>query len=139
MITESSTIVRDTWRRLEPAGPSHIETFLRHLYTHAPASTELFAPAPPDALAAALGDLIAQLDEPRRITVSAVSIARRAARSPTDAERHMMEEALVYTLRGALGDAFTPDVREAWLEAYTLLASIEQRVRATRSRDPGTA
>jgi hemoglobin-like flavoprotein len=39
-------------------------------------------------------------------------------------ERHYdtVGEALLWTLEEGLGDAFTPEVRAAWTEAYTLLA-----------------
>ena len=34
--------------------------------------------------------------------------------------------ALIWTLEQGLGDAFTPDVREAWTEAYALLSQVMQ-------------
>jgi hemoglobin-like flavoprotein len=34
--------------------------------------------------------------------------------------------ALLWTLEQGLGDAFTPDVRDAWATAYELLATVMQ-------------
>lgn len=41
---------------------------------------------------------------------------------------HTVGEALIWTLAETLGDDFTPEVREAWLVAYTLLAQNMQNV-----------
>ena len=39
--------------------------------------------------------------------------------------------ALLWTLGQGLGDGFTPEVSEAWTEAYTLLASTMKTAAAT--------
>jgi hemoglobin-like flavoprotein len=41
-----------------------------------------------------------------------------------DAHYDIVGEALLWTLEQGLGDAFTPPVRAAWTETYTLLASV---------------
>ena len=40
-----------------------------------------------------------------------------------DADYDTVGEALIWTLGEGLGDAFTDEVKAAWLEAYTLLAT----------------
>jgi hemoglobin-like flavoprotein len=39
--------------------------------------------------------------------------------------------ALVWTLEQGLGDDFTPATRQAWVEAYTILAGVMQQAAAT--------
>ncbi len=39
-------------------------------------------------------------------------------------------EALIWTLEQGLGDAFTEEVKAAWLEAYTLLSSVMKEAAA---------
>jgi len=41
----------------------------------------------------------------------------------TDAQYATVGAALLWTLEQGLGDAFTPEVREAWVEAYALLSA----------------
>jgi hemoglobin-like flavoprotein len=41
-----------------------------------------------------------------------------------DADYGTVAEALLWTLEKGLGDAFTPAVKQAWIEVYTLLAGV---------------
>lgn len=41
-----------------------------------------------------------------------------------DAHYATVATALLWTLEQGLGDAFTPEVKEAWVEAYTLLSGV---------------
>lgn len=49
--------------------------------------------------------------------------ARHAAYGVRDEHYDVVGAALLWTLATGLGEAFTDDVREAWTEAYTLLAN----------------
>jgi nitric oxide dioxygenase len=51
---------------------------------------------------------------------------RHAGYGVTDAHYGTVAEALLWTLERGLGEAFVPEVREAWTRAYTLLAQIMQ-------------
>jgi hemoglobin-like flavoprotein len=44
-----------------------------------------------------------------------------------DADYATVGQALLWTLEQGLGDAFTPDVREAWAAAYDLVATTMQK------------
>jgi hemoglobin-like flavoprotein len=48
--------------------------------------------------------------------------------------------ALITTLEKGLGEAFTPEVRAAWVEAYTVLATVMQTAAAeVEASEPVTA
>jgi nitric oxide dioxygenase len=49
---------------------------------------------------------------------------RHGAYGVKDAHYDIVGEALIWSLEQGLGDAFTPPVRDAWTETYTLLASV---------------
>jgi hemoglobin-like flavoprotein len=45
----------------------------------------------------------------------------------TDDQYELVGAALLYTLEQGLGPAFTPEVRDAWSEAYLILATVMRR------------
>jgi hemoglobin-like flavoprotein len=55
------------------------------------------------------------------LAVEALGV-RHAGYGVTDTHYDTVASALLWTLEQGLGDAFTPHVREAWTEAYLLLA-----------------
>jgi hemoglobin-like flavoprotein len=52
--------------------------------------------------------------------------ARHVGYGVRDEDYGTVDEALLWTLEQGLGDAFTPEVREAWAAAYGLLADVMQ-------------
>ena len=48
-----------------------------------------------------------------------------------DTHYDVVGEALIWTLDKGLGEAFTPDVKEAWVETYGTLASVMKSAAAT--------
>jgi hemoglobin-like flavoprotein len=48
----------------------------------------------------------------------------------TDAHYHTVGAALIWTLELGLGDDFTPEVRTAWVDVYTLLADTMRQASA---------
>ena len=51
---------------------------------------------------------------------------RHAGYGVSDAHYGTVAEALLWTLEQGLGDGFTPEVSEAWVAAYTVLATTMQ-------------
>lgn len=52
----------------------------------------------------------------------------------TDEHYATVGEALIWTLREGLGDAFTPEVESAWLTAYGLLSTVMKDAAATAEK-----
>lgn len=64
------------------------------------------------------------LDRPEAILPAVQALgARHAGYGVVDAHYATVAEALLWTLKQGLGSAFTTDVAEAWVAAYTLLAN----------------
>lgn len=76
-----------------------------------------------------LRQLVDALDDPPRLVPESAALARRhIAYGVTDEQYDSVGAALLYAFGETLGeDAFSDDVRAAWTEAYTLLASIMRR------------
>ncbi|MDQ5867987.1 MAG: globin domain-containing protein [Chloroflexota bacterium] len=67
--------------------------------------------------------VVANLDRPDTIVPMLQALGRRhAAYGVNDSHYETMSGALLWALAKSLGPSFTPDVREAWAEVYTLLA-----------------
>lgn len=71
-----------------------------------------------------LTTVVADLDHPEAIVpeVEALGV-RHAGYGVTLTQYDTVAAALLWTLEQGLGTKFTPDVREAWTAAYTLLAA----------------
>ena len=51
---------------------------------------------------------------------------RHAGYGVTDAHYDTVAAALLWTLEQGLGEGFTPEVRDAWIETYTILVTVMQ-------------
>lgn len=56
---------------------------------------------------------------------------RHVAYGVTDAHYDTVGAALIWTLGQGLGDAFTPDVKDVWVGAYTTIAGVMKEAAAT--------
>ncbi|HSE28912.1 MAG TPA: globin, partial [Gemmatimonadales bacterium] len=76
----------------------------------------------------ALGEMATSLDDPGRLVALLVSLGRRHAQYGVRAEEFALaSEALLLTLRDALGERFTPEVEEAWQELVGLVEAVMRR------------
>jgi len=68
------------------------------------------------------------LDRLEQLVPVVQDLGRRHGRyGVTDGHYATVAEALLWTLEAGLGKAFTPDVRDAWVAVYTLLATTMQQ------------
>jgi len=74
------------------------------------------------------------LDEPDQLVSEVAALCRRhVGYAVTDGQYEIVGAALLWTLEQALGPAFTPEVRDAWSEAYLILATVMRRSAARTS------
>ena len=67
--------------------------------------------------------VVANLSRPDTVVPMLQALGRRhATYGVNDSHYETMSDALLWALEKSLGPLFTPDVREAWAEVYTLLA-----------------
>ncbi|ONH30508.1 globin family protein [Pseudofrankia asymbiotica] len=126
MSPEEIRLVQETFGAVAPASDAVATLFYTRLFELDPALRAMF---PADLteqrgklmnmLAVAVNGL-SRLDS---IVPAVQSLGvRHAGYGVTDAHYDTVAAALLATLAEGLGDAFTPPVRDAWTNAYTLLA-----------------
>ena len=98
--THAGALVRESWQRFEPA-------------------VQMF------------GDIVRSLDQPAELVPEVAAPGRRHTHyGVKDPDYESMGAALLWTLEPGLGEAFTPELREAWSEAYLLVATVMRRAAA---------
>lgn len=129
MTTEKKLLVRRTWEQAAAAGEAVAVLFYDRLFEIDPTLERLFAHSD---MAAQRAKLL------RALALAVASLDRLEALEPTLAElgrrhvgygvrRHHYEvvgAALLWTLRRALGEAWTREAEDAWTEVYALVSGI---------------
>jgi len=128
MNAEQITLVQKSFEKVRPIAAMAAELFYGRLFEIEPATKHLFK-----------GDMIEQgrklmdtieiiakgLSVPEVILPAVKQLAERHVGYGVKDEHYAsVGAALIWTLEQGLGDEFTPDVREAWTEAYTFLADV---------------
>jgi hemoglobin-like flavoprotein len=87
-------------------------------------------------LMAAIGMVVHALDAPESMVEKVTELARRHVDYGVE-DRHYatVGAALLWTLQVGLGEAFTPEIREAWASAYHMLS--EKMMAAAREAGSG--
>jgi len=135
MTPELHQLVQESWTRLAADAPSVARRFYANLFELAPRSRILFARVDPErqqqAFVLMLDDIVRLLDQPERCIPELAALGRRhVAYGVEPADYDTVGSALLVTLEESLGDAFTPRVRDAWMEAYRMIAAIMRRAAA---------
>jgi hemoglobin-like flavoprotein len=136
---ERERLVRESWARFRLDAGSAAATFYAHLFELDPASQRLFAATDMEAqghkLMRMLEEIVRVLDQPESLVSQVADLGRRhVGYGVRDADYESVGAALLWTLEDALGPSFTPEVRDAWSEAYLLLASVMRRAAARTSQ-----
>lgn len=137
MTREQLALIQRSWAAAQPHGPALAAAFYLRLFEIWPHARHLFRGTD---LAAQQGKLLAMLDEiVRRLETPAELIPKVAALGKRHAEYGVDEadyapvgDALLWAFEAHLGDAFTPETKDAWHAAYRLLEAV--MIRATRWR-----
>jgi hemoglobin-like flavoprotein len=128
MTPDKTALVQESFAKLEPIAAQAGELFYARLFEVAPEVRGMFADdVSPQAkkLMAVLGVVVRGLADLNRIIPAVETLARTHVDYGVKAAHYAaVGAALIETLRAGLGDAFTPDVRAAWDEAYATLAEV---------------
>ena len=121
------TLVKSSWAQVEPIAPTAATLFYDRLFSVAPAVRPLF---PDDIteqkrkLMEMIGAVVDGLDDLPSIVGDVQALGARHAGYGAKPEHYpVVGDCLLWTLGQGLGDGFTPDVKEAWTEAYQILAT----------------
>jgi hemoglobin-like flavoprotein len=122
-------LIRSSWASVEPIADTAASLFYTRLFELDPAIERLFRrtdmAAQRKILMQTLAVVVKSLDKLDQIVPAVQALGRRHAGYGVREEHYAtVGEALLWTLEQGLGDAFTPDLRAAWTEAYTTLATV---------------
>ena len=132
MSPESQQLIRNSWTALQPIGDRVVETFYARLFASNAEIARLFKAdkmaEQRKKFAAMLSEIVRVLDRPELLVSEVAESGRRhGGYGVHDRDYEDVGAALLWTLEHELGEDFTPAVRSAWREAYTLLAAVMKR------------
>ena len=138
MTPDQITRVERSFRVIAPLGEMAAAIFYERLFSRDPSLTRLFRHADMGdqgrKLMAAIAFTVGNLRQPNRLLPAAAELGRRHAGYGVEAAHYdAVGVALLDTLAEALGDGFTPPVRDAWAAAYALIAGAMQSAVAAQA------
>ena len=141
MTPEQVVLVQDSFAKVRPIADTAADLFYGRLFEIAPQVRPMF---PEDMreqkkkLMAMLGLAVTNLHKPEMVVPALQTLGRQHVSFGTQAAHYEpVGAALLWTLEQGLGPDFTPAVREAWVETYTLVANVMKTAAAeVRRPDP---
>jgi hemoglobin-like flavoprotein len=135
MTNEQIKLVQDSFRQVAPIAETAAQLFYARLFELDPDLELLFKGNLTEQgrkLMQMIGMAVNSLDRLEQILPAMQSLgARHVKYGVRDKDYETVGQALLWTLRKGLGEAFTPEVEEAWTNVYTTLASAMQSGAAT--------
>jgi hemoglobin-like flavoprotein len=135
---ERERLVRDSWRQVEQMAEPFARVFYDHLFELDPDTQRLFASTDMEAQGRKfwqmLTEIVRVLEQPADLVTQVAALGRsHVGYGVTDDQYETVGAALLWTLEQALGAEFTPEVRDAWSEAYLIVATVMRRSAARTS------
>jgi hemoglobin-like flavoprotein len=121
--------IRSSWAAVEPIADTAATIFYARLFELDPRLEGLFShtdmPKQRKVLMQTLTVVVKSIDKLDQIVPAVQALGRRHVGYGVRTEHYAtVGAALLWTLEQGLGDAFTPEVHEAWATAYGTLASV---------------
>ncbi|MEH2191085.1 MAG: adenylate/guanylate cyclase domain-containing protein [Nostoc sp.] len=121
-------LVQSSFAKIQPIAATAAELFYQRLFELSPSLRPLFKGSMEDQqrkLMSTLAIAVEGLRQPTGIIKAVQELGKRHVSYGVTAEYYdVVGEALLWTLEQGLGEAFTPQVRRAWEEAYNFLSEI---------------
>lgn len=128
MTPEQIALVQSSWQQFAALGDNIVEQFYAKLFELDPGVRSMFHGDMAEQrhkLAVMLNTIVTKLDRPDEMVPMAQSLARRHVRYGVKDEHYgTVGGAFLWTLSAGLGDAFTDEVKDAWITAYTTLSKV---------------
>ncbi|MFQ6548653.1 globin family protein [Aestuariibius sp. 2305UL40-4] len=129
METHQITLVKDSFEKVVPIADTAAEIFYTDLFETSPEVRPYFAGADMTEqgkkLMATLGVVVRSLDNlPTVLPVARDLAIRHVGYGVKAGDYDKVGASLLRTLEKGLGDAFTPDVKEAWSQTYGTLSGV---------------
>ncbi len=127
MTPQAKQQIEESWAEVAPLGPAAAELFYQRLFEIAPRLKGLFAGTDMRrqhmALMDALTFAVSSLEQPERLMPVLEDLGRRHRGYGVCRQDYQdVGAALLWTLEKGLGPAWTPSVRQAWVEVYGLVS-----------------
>ena len=130
MNNEQIKLVQASFEQVKPIADKAAEIFYARLFEVAPHTRHLFKgdiKKQGSMLMSTLGLAVGSLNDLEKIIPAVRSLGQRHAGYGVRFEHFaIVGEAFLWTLEQAFGSAFTPELKEAWTEAYMTLAGVMQ-------------
>lgn len=134
MTPEQVRLIKSSWSMVTPMSQQAGQLFYDKLFELDPALEPLFKSERSEQirkLMASLNTVVMSLDHLETILPNVQALGRRHVDyGVKDEDYDTVGAALLWTLEQGLGDAFTPDVKEAWTGAYGALAGVMKEAAA---------
>jgi hemoglobin-like flavoprotein len=129
------TLIRESWAQVAPIADTAATIFYDRLFELDPSLRSMFSRTDMASqrrnLTQTLGVVVASIDRLEKIVPAVEALGRRHAGYGVEAAHfETVGQALLDTLGIGLGEAFTPEVSEAWATAYGILAGVMQSAAA---------
>jgi hemoglobin-like flavoprotein len=135
MTPKQVELVQSTWKTVLPISDTAAELFYGKLFSLDPALRPLFKgdmKAQGRKLMGMIGTAVNGLTNLGAIVPAVQDLGRRHVKyGVKDKDYDTVATALVWTLGQGLGEKFTPEVKDAWVAAYTVLAKTMKDAAAT--------
>jgi hemoglobin-like flavoprotein len=126
MTPEQLVLVKESWAKVVPISETAAELFYGKLFELDPELKSLFKGDMTEQgrkLMAMINTAVNALDQLESIVPAVQDLGvRHVGYGVKDKDYDTVAEALIWTLGQGLGDAFTDEVKEAWVITYTVLA-----------------
>lgn len=126
MNAQQIQLVQESFAKVRPIADQAAETFYQRLFEIAPSYRSMFKhdmKKQGAMLMSTLGLAVGSLNKLETILPAVQSLGRRHAEYGVTAEHYQpVAEAFLWTLEHYLGEGFTPELKDAWVQAYTTLA-----------------
>lgn len=128
MTPQQITLVQATFADVKPIATAAAELFYNRLFTLDPSLRPLFKGdmgQQGQMLMSMIGAAVSGLKDLERLAPVVRQLGARHVRYGVQAQHYAtVGSALLWTLDQGLGEKFTPAVRDAWTQAYTLLSDV---------------
>ena len=128
MTPEQVTMVKDSWAQVAPIAEQAAELFYGRLFELNPGYRALFKGDMKEQgkmLMSMLNTAVISLDRLDAIVPAVQALGQRHVGYGVKPDDYAtVAEALLFTLEKGLGDAFTDEVKEAWIVTYATVASV---------------
>ena len=131
MTPRQITLVQESFRKVLPIADTAATIFYARLFELDPSLRKLFSgdmKRQGMMLMSMIASAVRGLSDPNALIPVLTALGRRhGGYGVVDAHYTTVAEALLWTLGQGLGDEFTPDTRDAWVAAYSMMATVMQQ------------